>query len=45
MAVYIWKKTDLMSTVTMETGSVEIHTFQIVPNVRKFRHGKHGNED
>ena len=32
------KKLDLISTVTMETGSVEIPCFQIVSNIRIFTH-------
>ena len=39
------KNHDLISTVTMETVSMEIPSYQIVPYVRNFRLGYHGNED
>ena len=34
-----------MSAVTIDTGSVVIPSFKIVPYVRNYRHTHHSNED
>ena len=39
-----WKFHCPMSTVTMETGSMNMPCFHTFPDVRYFRHGYHGNE-